>query len=135
MRADGTGFRRGRTDMNMSAVGALPNGFGLALEHLARFNVGQQLTVTLLVLLFDSGDAVEKLRNIIEALLARFLGELSVHIGPLVIFSLGSRQKIFLRRADTVVQKLEPDFSVLLFVVCGFLENRSYLNKAVLFSL
>ena len=57
------------TNVQMSAVQALPHLYALALKHLARLNALDELVVALLVGLLDGGDATELLGDLGKTLL------------------------------------------------------------------
>ena len=122
--------------MDVAAVAALPHAHVVALEHLAGLDAGHQLAVALLVLLLDARHAVEQLGDVGEALLARHLGELGVHLGPLLVLA-GSGVGEVLHRGGNgaAVQQLEPELGVLLLVLRRLQEDVLDLDVAVLLGL
>ena len=74
----------------MAAVTALPH-LDLALgEDFCHLHILQQSTIALLVVLLNSGDQTESGSQFGEALGLSGLGKTVIHVGPLVIFALGS---------------------------------------------
>ncbi len=73
--------------------------------------------------LLDGRHAAELLRQLMEAFLVGFLCHAVIHICPLVIFAFGRCPEVFLGRADSV-QRLKPEFCVLLLVFRGLEEQR-----------
>ncbi len=59
-------FGRLLADMDMAAVGALPDHIAVAGEHEAVFNVAQQLAIAFFMLFFDLGDAFKQRRNVVK---------------------------------------------------------------------
>ena len=136
MRADRTDFRGGLADVDVAAVSADPDHVAVSREDDALFNVREQLSVALLVLLLDRRDLLEQVGDVVEALGLRVLGEALVHVGPLVVLALGGVLQVRDRvRNVAVMQELEPDLRVLLLVVCGFGEKLGNLLVAVLLRL
>ena len=91
MLADGADLGRLLADDDVTAVAALPDGDVFADEHRAAFYLGKQLSVTLLVLLFNVADHLKKGGDLREAFLFGFFGESGVHIRPLVILAVWPR--------------------------------------------
>lgn len=82
-----TDLRRFFSDDDMSAVGALPDHVAFLGKNKSAVDVGDQLTITLLMLLFDFSNGFKEISDVVEALFLGFLGEFRVHIGPLKIFT------------------------------------------------
>ena len=111
------------THHDVAAVAALPH-LDLALgKDLRHLHIVQQGAVTLLVVLLDGSHQTEPLRQLVEALLISSPGKALIHIRPLVVLALSGREEIFGGIPDAV-QFLEPELRVLLFVLCGFEEQR-----------
>ena len=88
------------------------------------------------MLFFNLADHLKERSYAVESLFAGDLGELFVHLGPLVVFACRRvAQIVYSRWYCAVVQLLEPDLRVLFFVVRGLGENRGYLLVAVLLRL
>ncbi len=135
MGADGADLGRLLADVDVAAVRALPDAVAVAREDEPVLQVREQLAIPLLVLLFDGGDALKERGDMVEALFARLLCEFGVHFRPLVILALRGVEQVVRRRADAVVQQLEPDLRVLLLVVGGLLKERRDLHVALFFGL
>ena len=134
MRTYGAYFGRLFADDDMTAVGALPNDISIFGEYKAALNVGDQLAIALFMLFFDFADGLEEIGDAVEALFFCFFGKFVIHIGPFVIFAGGRIFKVCKGiRYFTPVQQLEPDFCMLLLIVCRFLKNFCNLDIAVLF--
>ena len=116
MLAHGANLRRFLPDYDMAAVGTLPNGLPIAGEYQAVFHVGEQLAVTLLMLLLNLTHLVKEIGDVIETFFPRILGERGVHVGPFIILTVGSVFQILCRAADAVEQ-LEPNLGMLLLVL------------------
>lgn len=118
----------------MSAVRALPNAVAVAREDQAALYISQQLAVTGFVLFFDFGHLLEQESDLGEALFASLLGKPCIHIGPLIIFTVGRIQKIRRRIWNCIaMQQLEPQFSMLFFIGCRFSKNVGNLYIAFFF--
>lgn len=116
----------------MAAVAALPDRVALAGEHELALDVLEQLLVAGLMLLLDVGYHVEQRRYLGETLLAGLLGELGIHLGPLVVLACGRVPEVLLGLGHrSAVEQLEPYLGVLLLVVGGGLEELAYLDVAV----
>ena len=134
MRAYRADFRRLLADDNVPAVAALPDNVVVLGEHHFVLNIGQQLAVTLLVLLLDSAHHFKQCGDFSEAFFSGFLREGLVHIGPFVVFAGCRVLQVFHGGGDfAVVKQLEPDFGVLFLIFSGFRENGGDLLKAVFF--
>ena len=80
MHTGGAQFRRLGTNDNVTAVTALPNLDFTLLKDLSGFYILQQCTVTLLVVLLNSGNQTELCSQLVEALSFGGLCELqSIH--------------------------------------------------------
>ena len=132
MEADRTYLGGFCADNDMAAVTAFPDSNAALSEHFHSLHVLQQGTVALLVVLLDSAHSTELCGKFGESFLLGFLCHALIHIGPLMILALGGMEKILLGRADTA-QRLEPEFSVFLFVFGCFQEYLGDLLIAVLF--
>ena len=119
--------------MDVAAVGADPHVLAVAGKDLALLQVLEQLVVALLVLLFDLADRLEQVGDAGEALLAGDLGELGVHLGPLIALAGGGVLEVLGRSGHgAVVQELKPDLGVLLLIAGGLLEELGDLDIALL---
>lgn len=67
------------------------------------------------MLFFDPTYALEQAGNVLKAFLTRFLGELVVHVRPLIIFA-GSGVREVVSRAGhlAAMEQLEPELGVFL---------------------
>ena len=135
MGADGADLWRFGTDVDVSAIEALPDDDLVALEDDAVVDVGDECEISLFVLFLDRRNAFEHRRDLVKALFARLFGEGRVHVRPLVVFALCGVDQVGLGVADAAVEQLEPHLCVFLFVVCGLLEDVRDLDVAVLFRL
>jgi len=86
------------------------------------------------VLLLDLGNLGEQERDVVKALLLGLLGHGGIHVGPLVVLTLGGSLQVLRSGADAA-QQLEPDLSVLLLVGSGLLKDLGDLHIAVLLRL
>ena len=121
-----------RSDEDMSAVPAFPH-LDLALfKDLPHLYIFQEGTVTLFVMLLDSGYHTELFRKLREALLLRGLCKACIHIGPFVILTVCGLSKIFGGIAEPA-ELLEPHFCMLFFIIRCFQEKSCDLFKAFLF--
>ena len=129
--------RRGAlADVDVSAVAADPHGLLAGLEHDVLLEVLQQLAVTLLVGLLNSRDKAHGRRDLREALFLGHVGELLVHLGPLVVLARGRVLEVLRGgRNAAVMQQLEPQLRVLLLVVGRLLEDGRNLLITVLLGL
>ena len=122
--------------MDVSAVAADPYDLFAALKNDTLFEIFEQCIIALLVLFFNLADHLKERGYAVESLFAGDLGKLLVHLGPLVVFACRRvAQIVYSRGHCAVVQLLEPDLRVLLFVVRSLGENRGYLLVAVLLRL
>ncbi len=132
-RADGRSLL---ADDDMAAVRALPNHVAVAREDEAFFDVLQQLAVAFFVFLFDFADHFKLTRDFVEAFFTGFLGHLSVHVGPFIIFAVGGSLQVSDGiRNFSAHQILEPDLGVFLFVAGGFFKDVGNLDVAFFASL
>ena len=121
---------------DMTAVRALPDAVAVAREDELVLHVLQELAITLLVVLLNLSHHFKLDCNLLEAFLASFLSHAWIHIGPLVVLTIGSSLQVLLCILDsTALQVLEPQLSVLLLVGSSLLKDVSYLNITVLLSL
>ena len=102
--------------MDVAAVGADPHLLGLAGKHGAVLDALGQLAVALLVLLLNGAHVLKQVGDVVKAFLPRRGGELSVHIGPLVVLAGGGIGQVGQGIGHTVVQELKPDLGVFLLV-------------------
>ena len=135
MCADRADLGRLPANHDMSAVGALPYTVAVAGKDQLILDIPEQPAVAFLVLLFDRADHLKQIRDMVEALLTRLLGEGGVHVGPLVVFALCGSLEVGCGIINAAVEQFEPDFRVLLLVCGGFLEDFRNLHIAVLFRL
>ena len=120
--------------LHMAAVAAEPENLVALFEDLTVFQIFQQFQITLLVGLFDSGNALELSGQLQKALLLGGAGHFGVHTGPLLVLSGSGGHQIFGGGADAI-QRLEPQLCVLFFVQGRFLKQRRDLLVALLFRL
>lgn len=131
MIAHGADLRSGRADNDVATVSALPD-LDLALgEDSAGFHIVKKGAIALLMMALNLTDHAEAGCQLREALCLGRLGKAVIHVRPLVVFTLGSRGKIFGRIADAC-QLLEPQLGMLLLVVRRFEEQRRDLLVAFL---
>ena len=135
MHTGGAQFRCLDTNDNVTAVTALPNLDFTLLKDLSGFYILQQCTLTLLVVLLNSGNQTELCSQLLEALSFGGLCESGIHVGPLVVFALCSIQQVLGGTGNTVMQFLEPHLCMLLLVISSFQEQGSNLLKSTLLSL
>ena len=136
MGADGAYGGRVGADVDVAAVAADPDLVANAGEDLGLLNILQEGEIALLMQLLDGGDALELLGQGLEALLARGLGEAGVHVGPLVVLTLGGELEVLGRGADlAAVKLLIPELGVLLLIGGGLREDGGELLIAVLLGL
>lgn len=76
--------------------------------------------------LFDCSYSAELLSKFVESLFVSLLSHAVVHISPLSVLALSGVQKIFFSRSK-LAKRFEPKLCVLLLVLGGFQEKRSYL--------
>ena len=95
-------LRGGFPYIDMPAVGALPDDDAGLFEHLAGIHIFEQGTVALLVLLLYFTHLFKKIGDMVKALFLSHLGKLGIHVGPLVVFALGSGLQVLCSGADTV---------------------------------
>ena len=131
MGADGAELGGLLSHHDMAAIAALPDHIAIAGEDQAFFAIGQQLAIAFFMFLFNLGHAGKEERNMIKALFLGFLGEAGIHIGPFVVFAFRGRLQIFFGGADTI-QQLEPDLSMLFFIIGGFFKDIGNLDVAIL---
>ena len=82
--------------------------------------------------LFDRTHCLKQCGDLCKALSLCLLGELRIHIGPLIVLTgSGIFQILRCLRHLTTVQQLEPDLCVFLFVVCRFLKQLADLYIAI----
>ena len=94
----------------------------------------QQCAIALLVMLFNRGYEAETVSELREALFLCGLREALIHIGPLVVLTLGGCLQVLSGISDAV-QLLEPQLRMLLLVVRRLQEQRSDLFVAFLLRL
>ena len=82
--------------MDVTAVSADPNDLFAALKDYAVLKVLDKGVVTLLMLLLDLSDHLEKRCDSVEALLLGDFGELLVHLCPLVVLACCGIKEIIL---------------------------------------
>ena len=118
MGADGADLGGSRTDHDVTAVAALPDGDAALFEDLHSLYILQQRTVALLVGLLNGGNAAELCGELVEALGLGILCHAGVHIRPLGVFTLGGVKQIFGGVAH-LTERLEPELCVLLLIGGG----------------
>jgi len=124
MLADRAFFRRFFTINHMPAVGAMPGGRPGPGEDLAAFDIGQEFSVPLLVVLFDLPHQAEQGGDVVEPLLLGLFGEPGIHVGPLEIFPVRRILQIPGGLGHgPFVEQLEPDFGMFFFIDRGLLEK------------
>ena len=116
---------------DVSAVAALPDLDLALLKDGGGLYVGEQRAITLLVMLLNGGNQAELLGKLGKALLLCRLGKAIVHIGPLVVLTLGGVLQVLCRVADAA-KLLEPHLGVLLLVLGRLEEERGDLLVALL---
>ena len=90
MLADGAKLRGVFPDDDMPAVAAFPDREVVADEHDAAFDFLKKRAITFFVMLFDLSDEAELRGDFFEAFLLGDFGEARIHIGPFVVFAIGS---------------------------------------------
>lgn len=119
---------------DVTAVSALPNLNFALLEYFLSLNVLKESSVSLFVMLLDSADHSELSCECREALCFSSLGEIFVHVCPLVVLAVSSCCEVLCCCADAL-ELLEPHLSVLLLVISCLEEERCDLLVAFLLSL
>ena len=122
MLADRADLRSLGSYYDMSAVTALPDGNAALLKHLHGLHVAQKLAVALLVHLLNGSYATELFSQIMESFLVSLTGHAVIHIRPLGVLAFGSMEKV-LGSIAQLAQSFEPQFSVLLLVLCSMQEQ------------
>ena len=117
----------------MAAVTAFPNLNFALLENLSGFDVLQKGTITLFMMLLDFANHAELGRQSLEALFFCGLGEVIVHIGPLVVFAISCSCEVCCGVTDAA-ELLEPQFCVFLFIIGGLQEQGGNLLHTFLLS-
>ena len=102
MSAGGAYFRGLCADDDVSAVAALPHLYFALLKHCRCLHVFQQGAVSLLMVLFDGAHQAEFGGKLRKSLLFCRLGEILIHVGPLIVFAVRGRGQVFLGIADSV---------------------------------
>lgn len=121
---------------DMSAVRALPDAVAVTREDELVLYVLQELAITLLMMLLDFSNHLKLSCNLLETFFASLLCHAWIHIGPLIVLTIGSSFQVLLCILDsTALQILEPQLSVLLLVSSCLLKDISYLYKTVLLCL
>src|SRR5690606_37455866 len=108
----------------MPAVAAFPHGLSGLFEYLLHLNVLEKLAVPCVMSLLDLCDHPELLCKSGKALFFRILRKAFIHIGPLVVFTVGSAEQV-LRRVPQYSKRLEPELCMLLLVIGGLFEYGS----------
>ena len=122
MVAGGANLRGLLAHDDVTAVAALPY-LDLTLgKDLRRLHIVQQGAVSLLMVLFNSSDQTETLRQLMKAFLIGGFGKAVVHIRPLVVLTLSGGEKVFCGVANAV-QFFEPQLGVFLLIISGFEEQ------------
>ena len=132
MRADRADFRRLFAHHEVAADAALPHHFLALLEDLLHLDVFEELEEPRLVGLFNRANGTELVGERGEAVGLGLLRKGLVHVAPLVVLALGRCLEVFRRRADAVVQMLEPELRMLLLVFRRFLKDLGDLLEAFL---
>ena len=96
-----------RTYYYVTAVAALPHCHAALFEHFHCFNIVEQGTVALLMMLFDSSNSAELCSDLCEAFFLGFHCHSLIHIRPLEVLALGCVEEILGSCSDTA-QSLEP---------------------------
>ena len=134
MGADGAHLGSFFAHDDMTAVAALPHLDAALFEDLLGLHIFQQRAVALLVVLLDGGHAPEFGGKLGKAFLLGGDGEALIHVGPLVILTVGRGGQILGGGADAA-QLLEPELGVFFLVVGGLQEKGCDLLKALLLGL
>ena len=123
-------------DNDVTTVSTFPNAVAFAREYQLTFYVSEELAIAFFVFFFDFAYHVKEGSDFSEAFFASFLCKTSIHVGPLVVFTLSCVKKIFGSSRNCVtMKKFEPNFSVLFFVVSSFFKDFSDLFVAIFASL
>ena len=132
MLADRADLRSLLANDDMAAVGAFPDAIFIARENYRILDILKQFPVSFLMGFLYGSYAGKQERYVIETFFFGSLGETSIHVGPLVIFTSGSILEIYLRRWHlTAMEYLEPYLSMLFLVASSVLEKLAYLNVAI----
>lgn len=124
MFADRALLRSFLAGIDVTAVCAVPLLFLRAGENFAELDVGKQFSVPFLMGFFYYGDAGEKFCKFREAFLRGIFGKSCIHIRPFILFTVCRVFEVCNCIGHcAAVEKLEPEFCVLFFVVCGLFED------------
>ena len=94
--------------MDVSTVAADPYDLFAAFKDDALFEIFEQCIIALLVLFLNLADHLKERSYAVESLFAGYLGELFVHLGPLVVFACRRiAQIVYGRGYCAVVQAVE----------------------------
>src|SRR5574344_2394712 len=117
----------------MSAVSALPDCIALFSEDKLLLDVVKQFFVAELMLLFDGGNLLKKICDLVETFCAGVCGKRRIHLGPLVTLAVCCILKIGHSIGyGSVMKQLEPYFRMFLLIERGCCKKFSYLDIAVL---
>ena len=101
MSAGGAKLGRVCTNNDMSAVAAFPNLYLALFEYGGGLYIFEKGSVTLLMMLFDSGYETEFMSQFLESFFFGCFGKALVHIGPFVVFAFGCGGKVSGSIAET----------------------------------
>ena len=124
MIANGADIRRLSSNYDMTAVTALPN-LDLALgKYFLHLNILEERTVSLFVMLLDLTDCTELSCEFRESFSLSCLGEILIHVCPLIVLTVSSSLEVICSRTDAV-QLLEPHLCMLFLIVSSLKEDSS----------
>ena len=113
MITDGADFGSFLAKVDMAAVGADPNFLFASLKDLAFLQVGQQLAVSLLMLLLDLAYGLKQERNLVKALFFGGFSKACIHVSPLVVFALSGIQQVDVGGGNaSIVEELKPNLKI-----------------------
>ena len=118
--------------MDVSAVRADPYHVAVAGEDKTVFDVCEESAVAFFVLLLYLTHHLEQGSDTGEAFFASLSSEFGVHVGPLIVLALGSVEQVGSCCRDfALVQELEPNLCMFLFISSSLLKEFSNLDKTI----
>ena len=110
-----TYFRSLFADMDMSAVGALPDHIP-SLENTRPFSTFSRSFKYLSHVLSQFSNFLKQIGNMVKTFLSGDFGEIGVHICPFIVFTCRCRFQVC-RGIVNAIEKFKPDLSMLFFIV------------------
>src|SRR5574344_609613 len=116
---------------NVAAVSALPDDIAIFAEHAFLCYVVEQFAVALFMRLFNSSNTFKQFCNCFESFFMCYLCKTSIHVGPLIVFTVCSSLEVFCSRFYTAVKQFEPKFCMLFFICSCFIKDICNLFKTI----